>query len=153
MFPLWAAFAYAIALSESTFAAIAALIGIAMYALISDIAARSGSSSPASVLSSSFVSFLYCSPIGRLLSSSVDVRREDREGVPGHPQDAHLRAVGERIALLPLHLLVCELPLVVGGARDDRGGSPLGRIHCGCGMGLAARPAGSPTRSVAVHAV
>src|SRR5438105_14549125 len=100
MFPLWAAFAYAIALSESTFAATAALIGIAMFALISDIAARSGSSSPASALSSSLVSLRYCSPIGRLLSSSIHVRREDRERVPGHPQDAHLGAVGKGIARL-----------------------------------------------------
>src|SRR5437764_879058 len=107
------AFAMAVEPSLSAFSATAALIGAAMFALTSDIAARSGNSSPASVLSSSFVSFLYCSPIGRLLSSSVDVRREDREGVPGDPQDARLRAVGERIAFLPLHLLVCELPLVV----------------------------------------
>jgi hypothetical protein len=50
--------AYAIELSERTFAATAALIGAATFALMSDIAARSGSSSPASVLSSSRVSAL-----------------------------------------------------------------------------------------------
>src|SRR5919197_2119074 len=55
------AFAYAIELSERTFAAIAALIGAATFALISDIAARSGSSSPASASSSSRVSCLYSS--------------------------------------------------------------------------------------------
>src|SRR5947208_3449808 len=38
MFPVWAASAYAIALSERTFAATAALIGIARFALMSDIA-------------------------------------------------------------------------------------------------------------------
>src|SRR5919197_237892 len=55
------AFAYAIELSERTFAAIAALIGAATFALISDIAARSGSSTPASAFSSSCVSVLYSS--------------------------------------------------------------------------------------------
>src|SRR5579872_6528954 len=132
MFPLWAAFAYAIALSESTFAATAALIGIAMFALTSDIAARSGSSSPASVLSSSFVSFRYSSPIGRLLSSSLHVRRQDGERVPGHPQDAHLRAVGQRLAFQPLQLLVGELRVAGRDARDDRGGASLARVHRDC---------------------
>src|ERR671931_2082643 len=62
------AFAYAIELSESTFAAMAALIGAATFALISDIAARSGSSSPARAFSSSRVSCLYsCSLPMRLL--------------------------------------------------------------------------------------
>src|SRR5438874_5578792 len=43
------------ALSDSTFAAIAALIGIATFAFTSDIAARSGNGSPASCSSSSRV--------------------------------------------------------------------------------------------------
>src|SRR5256886_15603896 len=59
MSPDWTAFAYATELSERTFAATAALIGATTFALTSDIAARSGSSSPASSLSSSRVSFLY----------------------------------------------------------------------------------------------
>src|SRR6184192_3136733 len=59
MLPVCSAFAYASELSERTFAATAALIGAAMFALISDIAARSGSSSPASWLSSSRDSCLY----------------------------------------------------------------------------------------------
>src|ERR671934_3061394 len=53
------AFAYAIEWSHTTFAATAALIGAATFALISDIAARSGSGSPASLSSSSRVRTLY----------------------------------------------------------------------------------------------
>src|ERR671915_1784494 len=50
--------------SERTFAATAALIGMAMFAFTSDIAARSGSSSPASCSSSSFERLRYsCSGI------------------------------------------------------------------------------------------
>src|SRR5438046_1465147 len=59
MSPDWTAFAYATEPSERTLAATAALIGAATFALISDIAARSGSSSPASSLSSSCVSCRY----------------------------------------------------------------------------------------------
>src|SRR5439155_21928270 len=59
MLPVCSAFAYASELSERTFAATAALIGAAMFALISDIAARSGSSSPAMALSSSRDSWRY----------------------------------------------------------------------------------------------
>src|ERR671935_112261 len=69
MSPDWTAFAYATELSERTFAAIAALIGAATFALISDIAARSGSSSPAIALSSSRVSCLYSSCFLPMLSS------------------------------------------------------------------------------------
>src|SRR5436190_22621192 len=54
-----AASATAVALSDRTFAATAAFTGMAMFALISDIAARSGSSSPARPSSSSRVSFRY----------------------------------------------------------------------------------------------
>src|SRR3954453_9479479 len=53
------AFAYATEPSERTFAATAAFTGAAMFALISDIAARSGSSSPARSRSSSLVSLRY----------------------------------------------------------------------------------------------
>src|SRR5436190_21685868 len=73
----WAAAATAAALSDRTLAAMAALIGIAMFALTSDMAARSGSCSPASSSSSSRLSGLYsscslliwlllfvCSPVG-----------------------------------------------------------------------------------------
>src|SRR5205823_65004 len=61
MSPDCTAFAYATELSERTLAATAALIGAATFALISDIAARSGSSSPASWLSSSRESWRYSS--------------------------------------------------------------------------------------------
>src|SRR5919199_1766356 len=61
MLPVCCAFAYAIELSESTFAAMAALIGAATFALINDMAARSGSSSPAIAFNSSVVSFRYSS--------------------------------------------------------------------------------------------
>src|SRR3954447_17766433 len=74
MFPVCAASAYATALSESTFAATAALIGAARFALISDIAARSGSSSPASSFSSSRGSGLYW-------SSSLNADRSSRSGL------------------------------------------------------------------------
>src|SRR5256885_4415053 len=53
------AFAYATEPSLRAFSAMAALIGAATFAFTSDIAARSGSSSPASSFSSSAVSFLY----------------------------------------------------------------------------------------------
>src|SRR5439155_18245099 len=63
MLPVCCAFAYATELSLRTFSATAALIGAAMFALISDIAARSGSSSPASAFSSSRLSCLYSSSL------------------------------------------------------------------------------------------
>src|SRR2546423_10581466 len=53
------AFAYATELSERMLAATAAFTGAARFALMSDIAARSGSSSPASSLSSSRVRLRY----------------------------------------------------------------------------------------------
>src|SRR5919197_3596861 len=61
MFAVCSAFAIAAELSLRTFSATAALTGAATFALMSDIAARSGSSSPARALSSSRVSCLYCS--------------------------------------------------------------------------------------------
>src|ERR671936_227395 len=86
MFASCVASAYAIDPSERTFAAIAALIGIARFAFTSDIAARSGSSSPAISLSSSGVSFRYSSDmrssssLGRLrdVSGLLSVRVRDR---------------------------------------------------------------------------
>src|SRR5919201_5176553 len=70
------AFAYANELSERTFAAIAALIGAATFAFTSDIAARSGSSSPASSSSSSRVSFRYSwSAISAVLLLLLRLRR------------------------------------------------------------------------------
>src|ERR1041384_7945543 len=68
------AFAYAIELSERTFAATAALIGAATFALINDIAARSGNSSPARAFSSSRESARYSSAI----VSSLQVALVDR---------------------------------------------------------------------------
>src|ERR671934_1745694 len=61
MSPTCWAFAYATELSLSTLSARAALIGAATFALIRDIAARSGSGSPAMASSSSRVRRLYFS--------------------------------------------------------------------------------------------
>src|SRR5437588_6311511 len=75
MFTSCWALAYAIEWSERTFAAIAALIGAATFALISDIAARSGSSSPASSLSSSRVSVRYsCGVVSLIVRLLVPLR-------------------------------------------------------------------------------
>src|SRR5919204_52289 len=68
------AFAYASELSLSTFNAIAAFTGAATFALMSDIAARSGSGSPAIFSSSSRESLWYCSwvlPMSRNLPSRL----------------------------------------------------------------------------------
>src|SRR5919199_975518 len=76
MFPVCSAFAYAIEWSLATFSAAARLIGAATFALMSDIAARSGSSSPARAFSSSRVSCLYsCSPTSASLRALCDVAR------------------------------------------------------------------------------
>src|SRR5438132_6753305 len=61
MFAVCSALAIAVEPSLSTFSATAAFTGAATFALISDMAARSGSSSPARVFSSSRVSCLYSS--------------------------------------------------------------------------------------------
>src|SRR5919198_6056752 len=79
MSPDCTAFAYAMELSERTFAAIAALIGAATFALISDIAARSGSSSPAMALSSSRDSWRY-SVVSFFLPMCCLLRRLGRLG-------------------------------------------------------------------------
>src|SRR2546423_2290492 len=97
MLAVCSAFAIAVELSLRTFSATAAFTGAATFALISDIAARSGSSSPASVLSSSRLSCLYSScfflPMCASLVALVDrgglrcvgVRnRVVREDVRGH---------------------------------------------------------------------
>src|SRR3954453_10665846 len=91
MLPMFcSAFAYAMELSLATFNAAARLIGATTLAFTSDIAARSGSSSPASSLSSSRVSFLYCccslmsvplgdvSGLGRVRVSNRVVRKDVR---------------------------------------------------------------------------
>src|SRR3954452_24062460 len=70
MFAVCSALATAAEPSLSAFSASAAFTGAATFALISDIAARSGSSSPARLFSSSRVSGWYCcisSAIGSLL--------------------------------------------------------------------------------------
>src|SRR5919201_994629 len=75
--------------SERTFAAIAALIGMARFALTSDIAARSGIGSPATLSSSSRVSLWYCSVLAtfcaslRLRVALGDVSVLDRARVGG----------------------------------------------------------------------
>src|SRR4051794_8000888 len=68
MFIVCSAFAYATELSDATLSARAALMGAAMLALMRDIAARSGSASPASASSSSRV-------IGRNSAMSLSFRR------------------------------------------------------------------------------
>src|SRR4051812_20692919 len=70
------ALAYAVELSERTLAATAALIGAARFALMSDIAARSGSGSPASSSSSSRVSLR-----NSWLMSASSVALSDRCGL------------------------------------------------------------------------
>src|ERR671930_1933035 len=67
------AFAYAMELSLATLSAAARLIGAATLALISDIAARSGSGSPASASSSSRLSVRY-SCIASVMSVSPQLR-------------------------------------------------------------------------------
>src|SRR3954451_9420602 len=88
MSAFWIALAYATELSDRTLAATAALTGIARLALISDMAARSGSSSPASSVSSSRVRGLYCSviavsPLDRLRDVARLRRIGDRRRVVG----------------------------------------------------------------------
>src|SRR5436190_21448943 len=93
MSPVCCAFAYATELSLSTFSATAALIGAATFALISDLAARSGSSSPAIALSSSWVSCLYSWGWLPIRSSSFALRRlVDRDLLLGvRPGDRTVR--------------------------------------------------------------
>src|SRR5437016_11908943 len=77
MLAVCSAFAIAVELSLSAFRATAALIGAATFALISDIAARSGSSSPARAFSSSRLSWRYscCLPMLSLLEIALVDRR------------------------------------------------------------------------------
>src|SRR5437773_617546 len=93
MSPVCCAFAYATELSLSTFSATAALIGAATFALTRDIAARSGSSSPAIALSSSWVSCLYSWGWLPMRSSSFALRRlVDRDLLLGvRPGDRTVR--------------------------------------------------------------
>src|SRR3954470_22261069 len=99
------ALANATELSDSTFAATAALTGAATFALMSDMAARSGSSSPASSESSSRVSGRYSWGLFSAISGSsrvgvwVAVRRSVRlrdRGVLGRVRDRD-RAVGDGV--------------------------------------------------------
>src|SRR3954453_12849915 len=126
---VWAASAYATAPSERTFAATAALIGIARFAFTSDIAARSGSSSPASSLSSSRDSFLNCwslicvlliglGDVGRLLGirecDRVVRQRVQRDGSVDRcrhvcVQQGHSRPLGQLLARKLVQLLTAEL--------------------------------------------
>src|ERR687887_536268 len=98
MSPDCTAFAYATELSERTFAAIAALIGAATFALMSDMAARSGSSSPAMALSSSRVSCLYSACFRPMRASLrvalVDRCRLSRVGVRDRVVREHVRRHG-----------------------------------------------------------
>src|SRR6476660_8642731 len=71
MLAVCSAFAYAVELSLKAFNATAALTGAATFALISDIAARSGSSSPASLFSSSRLRLLYSWDLSPILASLV----------------------------------------------------------------------------------
>src|SRR5947208_8268106 len=107
-----AASAYAIAPSERTFAATAAFTGKAMFALMSDIAARSGSSSPASSASSSRDKLLYSwdfLPMSLLLSDlrfvwwrrvdGVATSRVDREERKRLADHGHHFAVRQRLTV------------------------------------------------------
>src|SRR3954454_24749149 len=129
------AFAYAIEPSDATFSARAALIGAATLALISDIAARSGNSSPASSLSCSRVSFWNVSfsatgdpsevrLVDRGLLRGVGVRncavREDVRGdrsvnwnreVRVHQR--HRRPLGQLLAGELVQVLTAELPVLL----------------------------------------
>src|SRR3954469_13189862 len=125
------AFAYATELSLATFSAAARLIGATTFAFTSDIAARSGSSSPASSFSSSRVSWRYsCSPMSvplldvsglcriRIRDRAVreDVRRDrgvdrDREV---RVDERHRRPLGQLLARHRVQLLAGELPILVG---------------------------------------
>src|SRR5919199_231169 len=128
------AFAYAIELSLATLSAAARLIGAATFALIRDIAARSGSSSPASAFSSSRVSFRYSSliepPLGGLVDRSVlrgvrigdrpvgeDVRRD--RGVDGRRDvrvdERHRRPLRQLLAGELVQLLARQLPVLLVG--------------------------------------
>src|SRR5512133_1707613 len=71
MLAVCSAFAIAVESSLSAFSATAAFTGAATLALMSDIAARSGSSSPARALSSSRDSWRYSSCFLPMLSSLV----------------------------------------------------------------------------------
>src|SRR5919197_4915007 len=98
MFAVCSAFAIAAELSLRTFSATAALTGAATFALMSDIAARSGSSSPARALSSSRVSCLYCSFLlpmrASLRVALVDRGRLRRVGVRDRVVREHVRRDG-----------------------------------------------------------
>src|SRR5687767_9583726 len=94
MLAVCSAFAYAVEPSLSTFSATAALIGAATLALISDMAARSGSGSPASSSSCSRVSF-WCSVIWSLLTLAlVDGRVLRGVRVRDRPVGQHVRCHG-----------------------------------------------------------
>src|SRR3954453_6859931 len=83
MVAVCSAFAIAAELSDSAFSATAALIGAATFAFNRDIAARSGSSSPASSFSCSRVSFWYSLTSILLVGAGVGLRFEHlRTAVP-----------------------------------------------------------------------
>src|SRR5437870_12362976 len=125
-------------LSLSTFSAIAALMGAATFALISDIAARSGSSSPAALFRSSLVSCLYstssCLPIrsaslralrdvagllGVRIGERVvgeDVRCDSRVDGRSHVRIAqrHRCALRQFLTGELVQLLACQLVILLG---------------------------------------
>src|SRR5437588_561520 len=94
MLTFCSASAYATELSDRTLAAIAAFTGAARFALMSDIAARSGSGSPARASSSSRVRRLYSTSLRTVrhlpLRALVDRHRLGRIGVSS-------RVVGEDV--------------------------------------------------------
>src|SRR5207248_8842772 len=131
----WVASAIAVELSDSTFSASAALIGAAMFALIKDMAARSGRASPASLSSSSRVSTLYfSSPIGHPLCA-----RGARNGACNAPLGAladvaGLRGLGGRNGVVGQDV---ERGCQVDGDRDVRVHQ---RHRCALGKLLAREP-------------
>src|SRR5215204_4232926 len=130
MSAVWSATAVAVALSDSTLAATAALTGAARLALTSDISSRSGRASPVCASNSSGVSPFFLSVIGsappfldslgdvdvlgsecrrrRVIARSIQCDcRVDRGSDVGVDQ-RHLLAVGQGLACLRLQLLGTE---------------------------------------------
>src|ERR1041385_7053857 len=128
MFPMvCSAFAYATELSLATLSAAARLIGATTFAFTSDIAARSGSSSPASSFSSSRVSLRYSLMSVPLVDVSglcrIRVRdravREDVCRDRGVDRDREVRVderhrcpLGQLLARHRVQLLAGELPIL-----------------------------------------
>src|SRR5688572_12561305 len=130
------AMAIAWELSLSAFSASAAFTGAATFALMSDIAARSGSASPASLSSSSRVNRLYCS-FSSAISASFQIVT-DRSSVSRADQ---LVALVDGRVLSSVRVCHRVVGQDVGGDRsvdrdrdvrvDQRHRGPLGQLLTG----------------------